>query len=208
MMAGSWGNKVVLASGNAGKLRELQALLGHCGLEVCAQTAWSVPPVDEPHPTFIENALVKARHASAWTGLPALADDSGLCVAALQSAPGVRSARWAKPNSHGVTQDQANNAKLVSALQAHEQRAAYFYCVLVFVRFPGDPQPLIAEGTWFGEIIDSPRGAAGFGYDPHFYLPEHGCTSAELAPDHKNRISHRARAMQGLLEKIQAAGPY
>jgi len=197
--------RVVLASGNAGKLRELRALLEPTGVELVAQAALGVSDAEEPHPSFVENALAKARHASAATGLPALADDSGICVTALGGAPGVRSARWAADRHGGIRSDADNNARLVRELAPHADRSACYYCVLVLVRAPDDPQPLIADGRWFGEVISQPRGSGGFGYDPHFLLPEHGLTAAELDPAQKNRTSHRGLAMRALLERLAEA---
>jgi XTP/dITP diphosphohydrolase len=190
--------RLVVASDNPGKLREFRALLGPLGVEVLAQRELGVPPADEPHDTFVENALAKARHASARTGLPALADDSGLCCGALGGAPGVRSARFAGDNAD----DAANNAELVRRLAGRSDRRGHYTCVLVAMRGHDDPEPLIADARWPGEIIQSPRGANGFGYDPHFLLPELGRTAAELEPEHKNRISHRGLAMAELARKI------
>ncbi len=191
--------KVVIASGNAGKLREFAALLAPFDFEAIAQAALGVSEPNEPHITFIENALVKARHASATTGLPALADDSGICAWALGGAPGVRSARYAGEPGN----DTRNNEKLIAALSAQSDHRAYYYCALVFVTHADDPHPLIATGEWHGEIIVSPRGEGGFGYDPHFFLPKHGCTAAELSAEIKNRISHRGQAIQLLTEKLR-----
>lgn len=192
--------KVILASGNAGKLRELQALLAPLGLEIMAQSALNIPEASEPHHTFIENALEKARHASRLGHLPALADDSGLCVHALDGAPGVYSAHYAgEPRS-----DTRNNQKLVAALQGMVPRTAFYYCALVFVESADDPRPLIAEGAWDGEIIDTPRGTGGFGYDPHFFLPTHHCTAAELDPAQKNIESHRGKAIAALATRLRA----
>ena len=192
--------KIVLASSNPGKLREFAALLAPFDVEVLPQSALGVTDAEEPHLTFIENALAKARHAAAATGLPALADDSGLCVGALDGAPGVISARYAgEPRS-----DARNNQKLVAALAGHTDRRAFYYCALVLVTHAGDPHPLIAEGEWHGEIIDQPRGAGGFGYDPYFLLPGEGRTAAELDAATKNRISHRGQAMQVLADKLRA----
>lgn len=191
--------KLVLASNNAGKLREFAALLAPLGFDVRPQGEFNVPEAEEPHPTFAENALAKARHAAALTGLPALADDSGICASALGGAPGVFSARYAgEPKS-----DLRNNEKLVAGLAASADKSAYYYCVLVLVRHANDPQPLIAEGRWDGEIISEPRGAGGFGYDPYFLLPEHGKTAAELPADEKNRLSHRGQALRELIRKLQ-----
>ncbi|WP_151638374.1 RdgB/HAM1 family non-canonical purine NTP pyrophosphatase [Noviherbaspirillum aerium] len=191
--------KLVLASNNAGKLREFGQLLATVGFDVHAQREFNVPEAEEPHPTFVENALAKARHASRLTGLPALADDSGVCVNALGGAPGVHSARYAgEPKS-----DERNNRKLIEDLAAHADKSAYYYCVLVFVRHADDPQPLIAEGRWNGEIIAEPRGDGGFGYDPYFLLPALDKTVAELGADEKNRLSHRGQALRALVEKLQ-----
>lgn len=191
--------KLVIASGNPGKLREIGEILGPLGFEVLPQSDFAVPECPEPHVTFIENCLAKARHASLHTGLPALADDSGICVEALNGAPGVYSARYGgDPRS-----DQRNNEKLVAALRGQANRRAHYYCVIVLVRHADDPEPLIAEGRWHGEIIDSPRGAGGFGYDPHFYVAEFGRTGAELAPNEKNAVSHRGKALRELVEKLK-----
>ncbi|MFM0216714.1 MULTISPECIES: RdgB/HAM1 family non-canonical purine NTP pyrophosphatase [Paraburkholderia] len=200
-LSGSPLNKVVLASNNAGKLREFAALLGAAGIELIAQGELGVPEAEEPHPTFVENALTKARHAAKLTGLPALADDSGLCVRALRGAPGVYSARYAQL-AGGEKSDAANNARLVSALQGESDRRAYYYCVLALVRHADDPEPLIAEGRWHGEILDAPRGANGFGYDPYFFLPSLNASAAELEPALKNASSHRAIALRQLLARL------
>ncbi len=194
--------KLIIASGNPGKLREIGQILTPLGFEVLPQSDFAVPECAEPHVTFIENCLAKARHASLHTGLPALADDSGICVEALNGAPGVYSARYAgEPKS-----DERNNEKLVAALKGQSNRKAHYYCVIVLVRHADDPEPLIAEGRWHGEIIDSPRGAGGFGYDPHFYLPEFGRTGAELTANEKNSVSHRGKALRDLAEKLQSTG--
>ncbi|NWG38456.1 MAG: RdgB/HAM1 family non-canonical purine NTP pyrophosphatase [Hydrogenophilaceae bacterium] len=193
--------KIVIASGNPGKLREIRRILEPLDFQVVPQSDFGVPECPEPHVTFIENCLAKARHAALHTGLPALADDSGICVDALNGAPGVYSARYAgEPKS-----DQRNNEKLIAALKGETNRKAHYYCVIVLVRHPDDPQPLIAEGSWHGEIIDTPRGQNGFGYDPYFYLPEFGKTGAELEPDHKNAISHRGKALELLVSKLRAS---
>ncbi|MEI7444004.1 MAG: RdgB/HAM1 family non-canonical purine NTP pyrophosphatase [Burkholderiales bacterium] len=197
--------RVVLASGNAGKLRELRALLEPTGVEVVAQRELGVSDAEEPHHTFVENALAKARHAAAATGLPAIADDSGICVPALGGAPGVRSARYAADLDGGPKSDAANNARLVRELAAHADRSAYYYCALVLVRGADDPQPVIADGLWHGEVLAEPRGEGGFGYDPHFLLPEHGLTVAELDAGTKNRVSHRGLAMRELLARLVQA---
>lgn len=192
-------NQLVIASGNAGKLREIRHLLAPLDLEIIPQSTLNVPEAEEPYCTFIENALTKARHASRHTGLPALADDSGLCVDALQGAPGVLSARYAgEPKS-----DARNNAKLLEVMQGLTQRQAHFYCVIVLVRHADDPEPLIAEGVWQGEILDTLRGEDGFGYDPLFLDAKTGKTVAELPLDIKSRISHRGQAMARLLHRLE-----
>ena len=191
--------RIVLASANAGKLREFHTLLADTGLEVIGQGELGIEAADEPHPTFIENALAKARHASARSGLPALADDSGLCVAALGGEPGVRSARFAGP---GAT-DAANNAELLRRLESVRDRQAHYVCVLVAVRAPQDPEPLVADARWHGEILSEGRGSSGFGYDPLFLLPTHGCTAAELTREEKNRISHRGMALRILAQQLR-----
>ncbi|WP_176058670.1 RdgB/HAM1 family non-canonical purine NTP pyrophosphatase [Paraburkholderia sp. BCC1876] len=193
--------KVVLASNNAGKLREFAALLGAAGIELIPQGELNVPEAEEPYPTFVENALTKARHAAKLTGLPALADDSGLCVRALRGAPGVYSARYAQL-AGGEKSDAANNARLVAALQGETDRRAYYFCVLALVRHADDPEPLIAEGRWHGEILDTPRGEHGFGYDPHFFLPSLNASAAQLEPAVKNAGSHRAMALRQLLTRL------
>jgi XTP/dITP diphosphohydrolase len=187
--------QLVLASSNPGKLREFGELLAPLGIEVVAQSALGVPDAEEPHATFVENALAKARNAARHAKLPALADDSGICVAALDGEPGVHSARFAgEPKS-----DQRNNEKLVALLKGQPDRRAHYYCVVVLVRHADDPEPLIAEGRWHGEVIDSPRGAGGFGYDPHFLLPDLGRTAADLEPHEKHAVSHRGKALRRLL---------
>lgn len=194
--------KLVLASNNAKKLKELDTILAPLGWELVPQGELDVPEVEEPHCTFVENALAKARHASQLTGLPALADDSGICVEALNGAPGVYSARYAgEPKS-----DARNNEKLIAALADQSNRRAHYYCVMVLVRYADDPEPLIAEGRWFGEIIDTPRGENGFGYDPYFLLPQFGKTGAELGEDEKNAISHRGQALRELADKLKRLG--
>ncbi|QMT30719.1 RdgB/HAM1 family non-canonical purine NTP pyrophosphatase [Alysiella filiformis] len=193
--------KIVLASNNAGKLREFTDLFAAQHLEIVPQSAFNIPECPEPHPTFVENALAKARHTSRHSGLPALADDSGICVNALGGAPGVLSARFAgEPKS-----DAANNAKVSAQLAQHTDLSCYYVCVLVLVRHENDPQPIIAEGIWHGQWQHQAAGEHGFGYDPHFYLPQHHCTAAQMSPEHKNAISHRAMALRELLAKIQAA---
>lgn len=192
-------DRLVIATGNAGKLREIRQLLSPLALEVLPQSDFAVPEAEEPHCTFIENALVKARHASLHTGLPALADDSGICVDALQGAPGVLSARYAgEPRS-----DTRNNEKLLAALAGQAHRHAHYYCVMVLVRHPEDPQPLIAEGIWQGEILNAPRGEGGFGYDPIFLDAKTDKTGAELPLEIKNRISHRGQALSKLLQMLE-----
>jgi XTP/dITP diphosphohydrolase len=189
---------LVLASNNRGKLAEFSRLLSPLGFDLKTQCELDIPEADEPHATFVENALTKARHASRLSGMPALADDSGICVPALGGAPGVYSARYAgEPKS-----DAANNEKLVRDLAAHADKSAYYYCVLVFVRHADDPQPVIADGRWNGEVIATPRGQGGFGYDAHFLLPELGKTAAELTADEKNHLSHRGQALRALIEKL------
>jgi XTP/dITP diphosphohydrolase len=191
--------KVVIASSNPGKLREFAQLLAPLGIEALPQSAFAIPEADEPHQTFVENALAKARHASRIAGMPALADDSGICVPALEGAPGVFSARFGgEPRS-----DLRNNERLVEALRNHADRSAYYYCALVLVRSPYDPRPLVADGTWHGDIVFEPRGTGGFGYDPHFWLAEFKCTAAELESAQKNRISHRGQALAALVAKIR-----
>jgi len=191
--------RLILASNNAGKLKEFAELLGPIGFELHPQGEFGVPEAEEPFGTFVENALQKARHAARLTGLPALADDSGVCVNALGGAPGVYSARFAgEPKS-----DARNNEKLVADLAAHADKSAYYYCVLVYVRHADDPQPVIADGVWRGRIVDTPRGAGGFGYDPYFLVPEFDRTAAELAPQEKNAVSHRGQALRALVDKLR-----
>lgn len=194
--------EVVLASNNAGKLREFSAILGEAGISMIAQGTLGVTEAQEPHATFIENAIAKARHASQHTGLPALADDSGLCVPALGGAPGVYSARYASMGGEEKS-DLANNLRLLSHLQGVDDHRAYYVAVLAYLRSPDDPCPIVAEGRWYGEVVMTARGENGFGYDPHFWLPERGCTVAELDPAEKNRSSHRARALAELLRRMR-----
>jgi XTP/dITP diphosphohydrolase len=196
--------KLVLASGNAGKLREIRAILGPLGCEVLTQAELGIADTEEPHFTFIENALAKARYAAERASLPALADDSGVCVVALGGEPGVHSARYAGNSAAREERDARNNDKLVAALAACTERRAYYYCAMVLVRHAADPQPLIGEGYWWGEISARARGDNGFGYDPHFYLPELGKTAAELDPEQKNRLSHRGQALRQLVEKLRS----
>jgi XTP/dITP diphosphohydrolase len=191
--------RLVLASNNPGKLREFRRLLEPIGFEVIPQAELGIAEADEPHVTFVENALAKARYASVQSRLPALADDSGVCVAALAGAPGVHSARYAgEPKS-----DARNNAALVAALRGVADRRAHYYCVLVLVRHADDPQPIIAEGIWHGTIIDAPRGAGGFGYDPHFEDAASGLTGAELPLERKNERSHRGHALRSLIARLE-----
>ena len=191
--------KLVIASNNPGKLREFHAMLSPLGVEVLTQEQLGITEAEEPHCTFIENALAKARHVSRECGLPALADDSGICVTALGGAPGVLSARYAgEPKS-----DTRNNQKLLLEMQGAADRRAHYYCVLVLVHHADDPQPLIAEGEWHGEIAHEERGEGGFGYDPLFWLPQFGRMSAELNSEQKTQLSHRALAMKILLQKLK-----
>lgn len=192
-------NKIVLASHNSGKLAEFQRLFSPLNIEILPQAQFNVSECAEPYPTFVENALTKARHASKISGLPALADDSGICAVALGGAPGVQSARYAGeyPKS-----DQANNQKLNQALSQLTDKQVYYVCVLVLVRCADDPQPIIAEATWHGQWQSQAAGNNGFGYDPHFYLPEYHKTAAELSQTEKNTFSHRARALTLLLDKM------
>jgi XTP/dITP diphosphohydrolase len=191
--------RLILASNNKGKLKEFNELLSTVGFSVHAQGEYDVPEADEPFHTFVENALQKARHAARITGLPALADDSGVCVNALGGAPGVYSARFAgEPKS-----DARNNEKMIVELAKHEDKSAYYYCVLVFVRHADDPQPIIADGRWNGVMVDTPRGQGGFGYDPYFFIPSLGKCAAELAPEEKNALSHRGQALRALVEKLK-----
>lgn len=191
--------KLVIASGNVGKLAEIQALLKQLNIDVLPQSAFNVTEAAEPHSTFIENALAKARNASLRTNLPALADDSGLCVEALLGAPGVHSAYFAGLPKNDVK----NNAQLLSALKQHDNRFAHYYCCLILVKYHDDPQPLIAEGIWAGQILKKPRGANGFGYDPLFMDNITGKSAAELSPELKNKLSHRGNALRKMLRLIE-----
>ena len=192
--------RLVLASGNSGKLRELRRLLTPLGIEVIAQAELGIVETGEPHQTFVENALTKARHASRLAHLPALADDSGICVDALDGAPGVQSARFAgEPPS-----DARNNAMLVEKLAGIADRRAHYYCMLALMRNGDDPEPILAEGRWDGTIIDLPRGGGGFGYDPHFLDVETGLTGAELPLEKKNELSHRGMAIRSLVARLEA----
>jgi XTP/dITP diphosphohydrolase len=191
-------NRLVLASNNEGKLREFRCLLAPLGIEVLAQAELDIAEADEPHATFVENAIAKARHASAHAKLPALADDSGICVEALNGAPGVQSARYAgEPKS-----DSRNNTKLIAALSGASDRRAHYYCVLALMRNADDPEPLIAEGTWWGTIADEPCGTGGFGYDPHFRDANTGLSGAEMPLEIKNAVSHRGKAMRALIARL------
>jgi XTP/dITP diphosphohydrolase len=189
--------RLVLASGNPGKLLEIGAILAPLSIKLVAQSALGIGEADEPHATFLENALAKARHASRAARLPALADDSGLCVEALGGAPGVDSAYYAGREGSREQRDARNNQKLLASLK--DERGAYYCCLMVLIRHPDDPRPLVAEGIWRGEIARAPRGSNGFGYDPLFYLHDLGKTAAELDAEHKNRISHRGIALAKLI---------
>lgn len=195
--------QLVLASNNAGKLREFSQLLAPFDFEVLPQSVFAIPEAAEVHCTFVENALAKARHAAQLTGLAALADDSGLCVDALDGAPGVYSARYSATPDIAAT-DARNNEKLLAALTGQSNRRAHFVCVLALVRHAADPQPLLSEGEWRGEILTAPRGSDGFGYDPLFLVPGLGLTAAELAHERKNAISHRGKALAALIARLRA----
>ena len=219
--------RLVLASSNPGKLREFGQMLAPLGIDVLAQSALGISDAAEPFATFLENALAKARHASGCAGLPAMADDSGICVPALDGAPGVHSARFAamavaehgqaasdvldaaagRDDGSRALADARNNAWLLHRLQAQAegQRQAHYACVIVLVRHAEDPEPLIAQGRWQGEVIDTPRGKNGFGYDPYFLLPTLGLTAAELSAEDKNQRSHRGQALRSLLAQLQQA---
>jgi XTP/dITP diphosphohydrolase len=190
--------KLIIATGNAGKLAEIKNLLEPLKIEVLPQSAFKVTEAAEPHCTFIENALAKARHASQATGLPALADDSGLCLEALEGAPGVHSAYFS-----GERDDAKNNAQVLKTLKQHENRFAHYYCCLVLVRKHDDPQPLIAEGIWAGQMLKKARGNNGFGYDPIFMDNMTGKSAAELSPEVKNKISHRGQALRKMLRLLE-----
>jgi XTP/dITP diphosphohydrolase len=198
--------RVVIASNNPGKLRELESLLKPLGIEAVAQSSLGVTEAEEPHETFLENALAKALHASRATGLPALADDSGLCVPALDGAPGVHSAYFAGKDGDRAQRDARNNAKLVAQLAHATDRSAFYYCVLVMVRSAADPTPIVADGSWHGEIIATPRGTGGFGYDPYFVPRGSGLTAAEMPAGAKNRASHRGQALASLARRLREAG--
>ena len=191
--------KIVLASANSGKVKEIQKILEPADIALVSMAAFDIPPIEEPFNTFVENALIKARCVARHTGLPALADDSGLCVEALNFAPGVYSARFA---GEGAT-DTQNNQKLLTLLKDQPNRSAFFFCTLVLVQSEDDPQPLIADGRWFGTIATAPAGENGFGYDPIFYPAGYSITSAQLFPEQKNQISHRAIALKKLLTELK-----
>ncbi len=192
--------KLVLASNNAGKLREFQALLAPLDFEVIPQGELGIPSAEEPHHTFVENALAKARHASAASGMPALADDSGICAHALNGEPGVYSARYAGENGD----DAANNHKLIAALATESNRGAHYVCALVMVQSEHDPEPLIVQTRWYGQIVNQAKGENGFGYDPYFFLPELGKTAAQLDPAQKNLMSHRGQALRELIVQLKS----
>ncbi len=194
---------VVLATSNKGKIRELTKMLDTLGVKATVQSEWNVPEAEETGLTFIENAIIKARNACEHTGLPAIADDSGIEIDALNGAPGIYSARFAGPGCS----DSDNNKKLIEALAdiPKKQKTARYRAVLVYMRHAKDPSPLIAQGTWEGRIIDQPHGENGFGYDPYFYIPELGKTGAELDPGFKNEVSHRAKALRKLIKKLKKA---
>ena len=194
---------IVLASGNPGKKKEIEQLLEPFGTRVVTQSELGITEAEEPYDTFFENALAKARHVAFATRLPALADDSGLCVDALGGAPGVHSAYYAGNEGSRAERDARNNAKLLADLAVRDNRAAHYVCVMVLVRGPGDTEPLVAEAKWHGEIAREPRGANGFGYDPYFLVPGLGKTAAELPAGEKNRLSHRGQALAKLLELIR-----
>jgi len=194
-------SRLVIASNNPGKLIEFRRLLTPLGIETIARAEFGIVEPAEPHPSFVENALAKARHASRHAGLPALADDSGICVEALRGAPGVQSARYAgEPRS-----DQRNNARLIADLAGVADRRAHYYCMLALMRHGDDPEPVLVEGRWDGTIIDRPRGDGGFGYDPHFLDPAAGMTGAEMPLARKNELSHRGKAMRALLDRLRSA---
>ena len=193
--------KIVLASGNPGKVREINRLFADCGIEILPQSEFDVPDVAETGTTFVENAIIKARHAAECTGLPAIADDSGIEVDALHARPGVWSARYAGENAT----DQDNNVKMLSELEGvpGSERSARYQCLIVFMRDQNDPVPIITQGSWEGRILEAPRGQGGFGYDPIFYVPTHECSAAELPLEVKNTISHRAVALNAMLEELK-----
>ena len=198
------GEAIVLASNNAGKVREINQLLAGTGIRVVPQGDFGVPEAEETGLTFVENAILKARNAAQHSGLPAIADDSGIEVDALHGAPGIHSARYAGPGSS----DADNLGKLLHALESvpEAERGARFQCVLVYLRHASDPTPLICQGTWEGRILEAPRGENGFGYDPVFYVPTHGCSAAELSPAIKNELSHRGQALRRLRQRLEGDG--
>ena len=193
--------KVVLASGNPGKVREIGEMLKVLGIEVVPQSEFDVPEAEETGTTFVENAIIKARNAAQYTGLPAIADDSGIEVDALNGAPGVYSARYSGPDAS----DQTNNDKMLAELTGVEgpARSARYQAILVYMSHAGDPTPLISQGSWEGLILEQPRGENGFGYDPIFYVPEYDCSSAELSPELKNQLSHRGKALRDLVSLLE-----
>ncbi len=193
-------DQLVLASGNKGKVAEFNSLFGEYGIKVTPQSAFDIPDVPETGTTFVENAIIKARHAASLANMPAIADDSGLVVEALHGAPGIYSARYA--GVHG--DNEANNAKLLKTLDGIDNRQAKFLCVLVFMRSADDPTPIICQGEWHGNITQAASGTGGFGYDPVFYVQEHNCTAAELDKSVKNRESHRGKALKQLMPAIQS----
>ena len=190
--------QLVLASNSAGKLREFTALFAPLGIAIIPQGDLGIAAAQEPYDTFVENALTKARHASKQSHLPALADDSGICIAALNGRPGVRSARYAGEEAS----DAQNNAKVIAELRGLSDRRAHYVCALVFIRHALDPEPVIVQTQWHGELIDAPQGSAGFGYDSHFFIPALGKTAAELDPIEKNSLSHRGQALRDLLRTL------
>ena len=192
--------KLILASNNAGKVKEFQALLAPLNFQVIPQGELDIPSAEEPHFTFVENALAKARHASAASDLPALADDSGICAHALNGQPGVLSARFAGEQGD----DAANNRKLIQELKNQADRGAHYVCALVFVNSANDPEPIIVQTRWYGQIVDEAAGSNGFGYDPYFFLPDQNCTAAELEPEKKNSISHRGQALRELIAQLKS----
>jgi XTP/dITP diphosphohydrolase len=198
------GEAIVVASNNAGKVREINQLLEGTGIRVVPQGDFGVPEAEETGLTFVENAILKARNAAQHSGLPAIADDSGIEVDALHGAPGIHSARYAGPGSS----DEDNVGKLLHALESvpEAERGARFQCVLVYLRHASDPTPLICQGTWEGRILEAPRGENGFGYDPVFYVPTHGCSAAELDPAIKNKLSHRGQALRRLRQRLEGDG--
>ena len=194
------GERIVLASNNAGKVREINQILVSQAIQVVPQREFDIPDADETGLTFVENAIIKARQAARLSGLPAIADDSGIEVDALKGAPGIYSARYAGPGCS----DQDNNRKLLEQLEGvpEAERSARFQCLMVFMRLAEDPTPIICQGTWEGVILTEPRGDNGFGYDPLFWVPDHDCSSAELSAEEKNRLSHRGQALRKMLEAL------